>query len=153
MEKIRTEIQKQRKGLPLVVKQNDLHAMEKLRIGIGICMACCMACSSLNQSRYGSYTVDKLTGTPSKVVVYGKVMDYETKSPLQIGIIIKLNGKKTADVENNGNYKLILTAGKYRLTGAAMSYEFVTTSKITAKLGDSIKVDFYLKRYDKPIVN
>jgi len=41
----------------------------------------------------------------------------------------------------------------YRFTGKAMPYEFVETKAIAVSKGDSIKINFYLKPYTKPIID
>lgn len=85
-------------------------------------------------------------------VIYGTIYDYDTREPTNTPAV-QVNDKKIYRGNNNGVFKFSVEPGKYRFTGKAYPYIFVETKAITVNRGDSIKINFYLKPYTKPMID
>jgi hypothetical protein len=115
--------------------------------------SCTIRQGDIIKTKFGTYQMDrKKFSSLKQSVIYGTIYDYDTREPTNFPAI-QLNDKKVYRGSINGVFKFSVEPGKYRFTGKALPYEFVETKAITVNKGDSIKINFYLKPYTKPIID
>lgn len=83
----------------------------------------------------------------NKPVVYGYVYEYGTKHSVPASRIL-VDGiyDKVFKANNNfGMYKIIVEPGKHYFAAGGLSYSFFESKKVHLKIGDSVRINFYLK--------
>lgn len=102
----------------------------------------------------GSYQINKTqTGFNKPGVVYGAVYEYGTKLPATVPRVYIARELQAKADPRSGEYTFTIKPGRYRFTGRAMSYYPVKTSKIKVHIGDSLRIDFYLRLDETPLID
>jgi len=102
----------------------------------------------------GSYAINKTRSASVKpAVVYGSVYEYGTQLPAIVPRVYVGQKLKAKADPRSGKYAFFIEPGKYRFTGQAMSFYSTKTSKTKVSIGDSVRIDFYLRVNETPLID
>ncbi|WP_367864508.1 hypothetical protein [Pedobacter sp. WC2423] len=94
----------------------------------------------------GNYNVHISKSNSSKdPIVYGRLHEYNSDYIIKIGIV-KINDSIIHHADTTGEFSFRVKSGRYSFKGRCIGNRDVKSKKIRANLGDSIKIDFYLKQ-------
>jgi hypothetical protein len=79
-----------------------------------------------------------------RTVIFGNIYEYKTNIPLPVSAV-KINNYISYKADTTGKYKFSVKPDTYTFTGIGLPYRFAGTDLIKVNLGDSVKIDFYLK--------
>ncbi len=88
----------------------------------------------------------------NRTIIFGNIYEHQTDFPVHISAV-KLNNYRPYKADLSGKYKFKVKPDKYTFTGVGMPYKWVETEPIIVKQGDSIRIDFYLKPDNTPLVD
>lgn len=86
----------------------------------------------------------KKSNSTKDPVVYGRLKEFKTNDTLNGGLV-NVDHKLKYDTDKNGRFNFTVKSGSHFFTGARMGYYLLRSKKIKASLGDTIKIDYYLK--------
>lgn len=119
-----------------------------------ILLVSCLSNKKLIPSIDGYYRVKVYKSVMSnRTIIFGNLYEYKTNEPLVISAV-KLNNTIPYKSDFTGKYKIVLNhPDTYTFTGVGMPYRFTETDPIKVNVGDSIRIDFYLKPDNTPLVD
>lgn len=107
-------------------------------------------------SQQGLYTVNKhrsKNSTNADPVIYGSLFEYGTKYSAMVSAVALNHQMKPRFDSKSGLYMFSTKPGKHKFNGMAIGYYPTTTKKIKVTKGDSVRIDFYLKVNDTPLLD
>ena len=84
-------------------------------------------------------------------VIFGNFKEFGTEYSIAFPVVKYLPETPFIKGDVKGNYKFSLKPGKYHFTGAGFPYPRRVTKTISVKMGDSIRINFYLPQDAKPL--
>ncbi len=84
-------------------------------------------------------------------VIFGNFKEYGTEYPIPIPVVKYLPDIPFIKGDVKGNYKFSVKPGKYRFIGAGFPYPRKVTKELNIKMGDSIRINFYLPQDTHPL--
>ncbi len=116
-------------------------------------MSSCSAKKGLVKNENGSYAYElKKSSSLNEPVIYGSLFDFNSGETLKIGHV-RVDTEILNKADTNGNFMFSVKPGRHRFRGIDVLYQQVKTKVFKVSKGDSLKIIFNLKLFDKPLID
>lgn len=106
----------------------------------------CITKQGLVKNKSGDYELYIIkSGLSHAPIVTGRIKEYKSNDTLNGGTI-KVDNKIINNTDKFGKFTFNIKPGKHTITGVRIGWYYINSKKIIAKVGDTIKIVFYLKQ-------